>query len=256
VPQELVSALFDRWSGQPILVIGGGPSVSDDLPKLLVAGVKPACVISANEHGFRQKYFPVDLVTNVDKIHCMEKRPMEQILRPFGVPIVNRHSWADFRLADWTFCGNTGLTAIALACALGGYPVIVTGIDMWKTGRVYFHDKPGTVKPARRQIRASVSRRTREKLKPLTLFAKGTPVRPMSGPLTEFFPKFDPAEVLPGRNETSYTQKMRNSPTVRAEVIHSFIFTGQDPVRAGAQLALSPKEAQDAKILTKAKRTA
>jgi hypothetical protein len=249
--QQLLSALFNRWAGQPILVIGGGPSVNEDLPKLVAAGVKPACVISANEHGFKQKWFPIDLVVNVDKVHCLLHRPMEEILRPLGAPIVNRHSWADFRLADWPGIGNTGITSIAVAAALGANPVLVTGIDMWKGGRLYFHEKPVEVTRHRRQIRASVARRTREKARALVGFVKGANIRPLSGPLCEIYPKFNPAEVLPAPADIPYRAAMRKVTPVRVEVVHGFIFSGRDAVPPGRELALSPTEARDAKIVTK-----
>lgn len=193
--QELVTALFNRWEGKPALVIGGGPSVLKDLPRL---NLVPDLVISANEHGMRQDRFKVDLITNVDKIHCLAKIPMEQHLRPFGVPIVNRHSWADYRLPDWTMAGNTGMQAIALAALLGANPVIVVGIDM--SGPNYFHDKGAKApKGLNQKIRRGGARaRQRMSVNPLIQFVKGARIRPMSGPLTQWFPVYDPTEKVKG----------------------------------------------------------
>lgn len=250
--QQLITALLTRWAGKPILVLGGGRSVAKDLPRLAIT---PACVISANAHGVHQNKFPVDLIVNVDKMHCFEKLPMEKILRPLGLPIVNRHSWADYRMPDWTLAGNTGITAVGLACALGGNPVIVTGIDMWNEGRVYFHEDPSQQKPSRhRQVRTSVNRRDRAALMPLQRFAQGANVRPMSGPMCDVFRKYDPAEILPLAKPVDYRNRLIAMKTVMVQVLRGFRYSNMDVVVPGKLLAFSPREAEDAKVLTNTKR--
>lgn len=237
--QRLVTELLHRWEGRPILVIGGGPSVLRDLPTLKI---EPACVISANEHGFKQDHFKVDLVTNVDKRHCLLKEPMEKILRPLGAPIVNRHSWADYRLPDWTMAGNTGMQAIALAALLGASQVIVTGIDMWQTGRVYFHDT-GAKAPKQPKHRAPVSamrRRVKEKVQPLKAFCAGAHIRPMSGPLTQWFKQYDPAETLKPARPVGYRLRLEEETReVLCEVEQPFRMSNDDYTRHGQKLALS-----------------
>lgn len=234
--QRLVIELLHRWEGRPILVIGGGPSALRDLPALKI---EPACVISANEHGFKQKYFKVDLVTNVDKRHCLLKEPMEKILRPLGAPIVNRHSWADYRLPDWTMAGNTGMQAIALAALLGASQVIVTGIDMWQTGRVYFHDN-GVKPPKHRAPVSAMKRRSKEKVQPLKAFCAGAHIRPMSGPLTQWFKTYDPAETLKPSAPVAYrTRMLKETREVLCEVEQPFRMSNDDYTRHGQGLALS-----------------
>lgn len=242
--QNPLSDLFDRWAGQPILVIGGGPSVTKDLPKLAAWGVKPGCVISANDHGRHQKYFPLDLAVNCDKLHCLRKLPMEGIMRALGVPVINRHSWANYRLVDWSFAGNSGLTAVAVACALGGHPVIVTGIDMWNGGRLYFHDgsKPKPLKE--RHMRAGVTRHDLMKLQPLKQFAQGAHVRPVSGPLTSMFPAFDPAEKLPASKPVAYRATARAAKLVHLQATNGFMLSSNDVVRLGHHMVFSEREVQ------------
>lgn len=238
--QKLVTELFGRWEGKPALVIGGGPSVLKDLPQLSHANI--GLVISANEHGFHQTQFRVDLVTNVDKIHSRLGGPMEGHLRPFGVPIVNRHSWADYRLPDWHLAANTGLQAIALAALLGANPVIVTGIDMWAGGRRYFHDKGAKApKPGQpRQLRGAARRRDRERVKPLVQFCAGAHVRPMSGALTEWFKPYDPAEVLkPPRPIGMRLRLEAECQQVICEVVRPFRLSNHDYTKVGQRLAMS-----------------
>lgn len=243
--QKLVTELFGRWDGKPALVIGGGPSVLRDFKAL---AVEPALVISANEHGFFQDRFKVDLVTNVDKIHCLRREPMEKILKPYGVPIVNRHSWADYRLPDWKLAANTGLQAIALAALLGANPVIVTGIDMWANGRVYFHDThakaPKLGQP--RKLRGAARRRDREKVKPLTAFCAGAHIRPMSGALTEWFKAYDPAEVVKSARPIGHRLRLEQEcQQVLVEVVKPFRMSNSDYTKVGQRLALSQFEAKE-----------
>jgi hypothetical protein len=245
--QRLLSALFDRWHGQPILVLGGGPSARKDLARLEIT---PACVISANEHGAHQDRFKVDLVVNCDKRHCMLQRPMEEILRAAlpDAAIVNRHSWADYRLGDWRFSGNSGLTAIAVAAALGGNPVIVTGIDMFHGGRLYFHDK-GAKPSKQKTVRPAVIRRDKTKLTPLKQFCAGQAVRPMSGPLVEFFQKYDPAEPRKERGRAGYALRMEHEgEEVLVEAVRPFKFSNFDMVPLGKQMAVTRCEYQEPKI--------
>lgn len=248
--RRLVSALLDRWAGQPILVIGGGPSAKKDLNRLEIT---PSCVISANEHGAYQSRFLVDLVVNCDKRHCMLQVPMEGVLRKAlpNAAIVNRHSWADFRLADWRMQGNSGLTAIAVAAVLGGHPVIVTGIDMFHGGRVYFHDKGA--KPSKaRTVRPGVVRRDKSRLTPLKQFCAGAHIRPMSGPLTEYFPTYDPSEKLKDFAPVRYRAGLAKE--VLVEAIRPFKLSNFDMVTVGQQLAFSEDEMKNPDILCNVRR--
>lgn len=252
--QHLISELFDKWAGKPILVIGGGPSILKDLvngPEL----PNISCTISANQHGCRQTRFPVDLLVNVDKIHTEKRVAMSTILRPYGVPIVNRHSWADYRLADWSFSANSGITAVAVAVALGGNPVIATGVDMWETGRAYFHDADviarasGEPEPhvRRRGVNKAVQMRSAlKRLDCLVSFARGANIRPMSGPMTAIFPRFSPSEdflLNSPPKDCAYRKAHLNEHTVRFKAAIEFNFEHRDVVQPGAILALSSREA-------------
>ncbi len=251
--QLLVSALLDRWAGKPILVIGGGPSASKDLPRLHDDGVTPACVISANEHGFHQELFPVDLVVSLDRFHCFQKVPMESLLVPLarkhGAKLVNRCSWADYRIPDWNLVGNSGLAAVAVAAALGGSPVIVTGIDMFQGGHVYFHG-PKLPPAERRKNRVSITKRNREALRPLKEFCAGAHIRPMSGPLRDVFQAYDPNETMKVAAGVDYRRRLQAIKPVYVECVRGFAIASHDMVDVGEKLAFSPREARDAKIVT------
>lgn len=102
------------------LVICGGTGVMDDLDGL--PEIEFATVLSANSHGCRlpKKWRrPVDFIVAKDHYHTTTKLRMEPQLREYGVPIISRQFWADYRMLDWNLQGNSGLTAIAVAAALG-----------------------------------------------------------------------------------------------------------------------------------------
>jgi hypothetical protein len=133
---KLISDLMGKYSGQPILVIGGGPTAGEWIPKLPLDYF--ACVISANQHGFMQDRFKVDYIVSVDRTFGSTRTNMEDYLAKYNTPHINRWSWADYRIPEWSFNGDSGLTAIAVAAMLGGHPVVAIGIDRLNGNRRYF----------------------------------------------------------------------------------------------------------------------
>lgn len=244
--QELITALLDRWAGKPILVIGGGPSVTEDLPRI---DFEPACVISANEHGDYQSRFKLDLIVNCDKRHCMMHCDMRDLLRPVaqkhGAAIVNKYSWADYRLGDMPYSANTGMTAMFVAAALGGHPVVPLGMDFFRGGHTYFHRTPDS-KPMRPGWH--ISRIARRGIEELMKGCAGAQIRPLSGPLLTYFPVYDPAAVLPPRVDIPYRRHMAGVKTQHFVANRSFQFGTWDRVAMGTQLALTPKEMQDPRL--------
>jgi hypothetical protein len=244
--QRVISELFETYRGKPALVIGGGPSVLVDLPTLPV-DFRPSLVLSANEHGTKQDRFAVDFIVNCDKIHCMRHEPMEPFLRQFGVSIINRWSWADVRLEDWTFSGNSGTTSVAVAAALGCSPIVVTGIDFWSTGRRYFHDPVADLPPARRTYawqRNAPTPITKpdKRLGKLWDFCGEAHIRPMSGPMTTRWKKFHPGEIFGAPPVIAYARRTFGTAPYRA--VRGFPFGNSDIVQAGTVLQLTKREAE------------
>lgn len=244
--QELISSLFGRYDGKPILVIGGGPSVTDDLPRI---ACEPACVVSANQHGHYQDRFAVDYMVNVDKIHTVTLRPMRDVLRAFPGKIVNKYSWADIRMGEWSsgYLGNSGTTAIAVAAALGGDPVIVTGVDLWSTGRVYFHAHGPKATRSMRKLtppRAPARAHQWRGIDRLKQQTAGANVRPVSGALLQWFPQYDPAETLPPREPIRYRRLCSRYGALHIQAVRPFNFDHKDPVARGTVLAVTEAEAR------------
>jgi hypothetical protein len=235
--------LLETYVGQPALVIGGGPSARLDLPKLDEAGFKPGIVISANEHGFHQGHYKVDFIVNVDKIHCARRIHMEEYLRPYGVPIINQHSWADYRLVGWKFAANSGVTAVAVACMLGAWPVVVTGIDLFGTGRVYFHDADQRNKIPRPKT-GPPSHYAKQRMKELANWSRNYPIRPVSGPLKEFFPLWTPEETFERPKAVPYRLEAINQTIRSYKAVHGHTFRPNDTLNAGEVVQLSQAEAR------------
>jgi hypothetical protein len=136
-----------RFRGKPILVLGGGPTVNEALE--LVPADYPACVISANEHGFSQHKFHVDFIAYIDIRHGRLLRRMQDVLKPYGVPTISIYESADYQLDGKQFGRNAGFLAIQAAAELGGYPIIVAGVDCTIGQRPYFYQEQERAKDLR-----------------------------------------------------------------------------------------------------------
>ena len=230
---SLITKLIDKHPGT-VLVIGGGPSVTDDLASL-PSSFKPSCVISANAHGFKQKRFKPDYIVCVDDMHSETKKPMRELLSPYCVPIITRQWWGDYRIPNRpTYLRlNSGLSAVAIGALMGGNPVLVTGLDCY-TGDTYFHDKSVLT------CQSSVAwpRFSRQILRLEKLIASAN-IRPMSGPLTEDFPAYDRDEVF----EPPFVTQMRKIKQYEARSITAFRWNLAD-LPAGARFPVSEKEAR------------
>lgn len=202
--RTLFGHLVEKYSG-PILVIGGGPSVPADLVRLEHAGVKPVAVVSANEHGIHQERFEVTYVVTADGVHHEKHRRMDVVVRDLGcsAPIVSGCFFADYRLPDWRMGANTGLQAIAIAVAMGGNPVIVTGLDFFKlynaSAGTYFHD-PRAKSSSNVKVYDNFAKQI-DALHRKIAGKRSHPVRAMSGPLREIFPSWDESGAPTSRGE-------------------------------------------------------
>jgi hypothetical protein len=134
--KKLFCDLVPRYYGKPILVICGGPSVSANLERVPLDW--PACVISANQHGYKQTRFKVDYVVSCDWFFGSSRTRMDEALKEHNPVHVNRWSWADYRIPRWDFNGDSGLAAVCVAVLLGGHPVLVLGLDRWCSAEKYF----------------------------------------------------------------------------------------------------------------------
>jgi len=243
--KRCVSELYNAYAGQPILVIGGGPSVLTDLSQ--ISGWQSMVQISANGHAFKLPEARPSFIFTKDNAEC-PPRPrnpragpfplMEPQMRVFGVPIISLQYWADYRCASWPFQGNSGQHALAVGVLMGGAPVIGVGFDCFQ-GPTYFHSDGPNVSAGRNpgywQYRF---RRFAER------FRCQVRIRALSGQVAETFGKYNPAETFTGEVMPAVFLAYEKMPTQRVRVLKAFRDSGKaTEIPAGAIVACSPAEA-------------
>lgn len=149
-PYRTVRELIHRHVGRCAVILGGGPSLSQYIDR----APRDALYIAVNDHGLRLLKDRPELqpraasyVVACDRI---EERARFDIgprdlpgprrdRAPWGLPVISRHMWADYRL---TFlpAPNSGMTAAWLARLMGCAPIVLMGMDLW-SGKTY-HDAP------------------------------------------------------------------------------------------------------------------
>lgn len=233
------------------VVIGGGPSAPASLERLKLAGLEPAVVLSANEHGFHQDVFPVTHSVCCDGQHGEKHVKMEKLLHALGphAPIITPGHFGDYRLPEWNVATNTGLTAIAVAVFMGCAPVIVVGIDFYRWGGgknagTYFHDpKAVSNSNTKREVNFTSQIQALQQC-----VGARAPVRPMSGKLLEHYPPWMPHErvrpALPPK-----AKYLRSLPTciVQCRPFPPFSFKLMN-VEPGRVFPMSPNEARGATV--------
>lgn len=181
---RLLSDLVGKHDATPIVVVGGGPSAPEQV-KLAPEG---SLFISANEHGTYlglHDYFVI--------VDDLQKKP-EKLERMVGkAPIIGRDWWVDYRITPYQNVGNSGMQAAYVAMLLGGYPILLAGMDYY-AGNTYFHTErersSGHLKPP------GFFDRNWRNLKG-KLDVQKTVVRSLGGPTVSVFGQYDPAERLP-----------------------------------------------------------
>lgn len=134
--QQRIEVLHDKYHGRPIAVLGGGPSLPDDLKAL----PDDTILIAVKDHAFRL-VVPDYWVFN-DK---PEKRAnlFETINKYPEIPRLsiwqNHSSFTYGRGATLWDGGFSSTTATWLACYMGGDPVILCGMDCYQGDMAYFY---------------------------------------------------------------------------------------------------------------------
>ena len=232
----LLSDLVGPYEGKPILVICGGASAARHFPE--VYDLQPALVLSANEHGFKQDRFKIDFIVSVDYWYGSTRERMDKKLAGHKTPHINRWSWADYRIPEWNFNGDSGLTAIAVAVMLGGHPVVALGIDRMTGPKKYFWQN-GPDPQWAKKVQPHIMN-IREHVRRSVEFCKDAQVRIFHGPMLEYWKPYSPAETLP-----QWVRSTAPQVTLRGKMYNrsSQIFLHpSDPVSSG-QILLTDNEA-------------
>lgn len=167
-PYRTVRSLLLKHVGQAAVVMGGGPS----LAKHIHEAPSDALYVAVNDHGLRllkdrcATLAPrqAAYVVACDKIEERARfdigprdlPPPARDRAPWGLPVVSRHVWADYRL-PFMPAPNSGMSAAWLARFMGCAPIILTGMDLW-SGATY-HDAPNATSSGRAATAAQHLRR-------------------------------------------------------------------------------------------------
>jgi hypothetical protein len=219
----LLAELALRHAGRPIAVLGGGPSLPEQLAQLPADAV----CISANQHG--ALLHPCRYIVALDDI--------EDRLRPHGLPIISPRRWADYRVQDFgTWKGNSGLLGLYVAWVLGGHPIIAAGMDCY-TGGTYFHDAeaPSSSRDKQPQF-------FQERARGIPLPASAAVRIVGDGPLTAVWPRYRPDEQFPAYRPPPRLRVMRALLPVPVRWIRQQYF-GRSLYYCGESVELSPFEA-------------
>jgi len=128
--------------------------------------------ISANEHGCR--LVRCDYIAALDDIDAQTA--------PWGAPRVASYAWAEHQLKGAPFpIANSGCLATWLAYMMGCSPILIAGVDLYRTG--YFHNPAPIPKPTSEVSRLQEWARLRDAIPEAKVFT-------MSGPLDTVFPRW------------------------------------------------------------------
>lgn len=242
VAPRLITDLIGTHPGDA-LIVAGGPSAPEQLKALRGLGFAPDVVLSANEHGHQQAIYPITYAVAFDDRHGETRQRMDGLLRPHGAPLISPMAWADYRLPEWQLGANCGLASIVVALLLGARRVVVTGVDCFRirdpSAATYFH-APRAASNSNRKV----ERNFRKQIQDVERRVEGAlAIRPVSGYLTEHWPRFDPNERVPAQRPNPYVAYVAGLETLVVEA-HPRGFPlkcGQVPGRA--RLACSRNEA-------------
>jgi hypothetical protein len=178
---SMMSEWRDRYPGRAAAVLGGGPSLLDDMRKL------PAkCVlIAVNYHALL--YCQADYMVYND--HPRSTPELELAVRSTKALRVSPDPTSDikFDMEVWTGFYSSN-TAAWFALWMGCNPVILCGMDCWQ-GEVkychpYQHDEPNFHYPLDHHLRPWIEEGKK-------LLPHVERLRAMSGPLVEVFGRYE-----------------------------------------------------------------
>lgn len=181
--QITLMELEARYSGRPAAVLGGGPSLPEDLKRL----PQGCTLISVNHHALR--LCQPDILVYLD---WPENFPeLEQAVRDFTGLRVSPHPSSDVLLpkGEWWDGGFSSTTAAWLGCRMGAEPVILCGMDCYQGEHKYFYERSGFYHPVFDYPVADHVRGWRPALKRCPNPQK---IKAMGGPLTELFGAYEP----------------------------------------------------------------
>jgi len=176
--------LKDRHKDDPIMVLGGGPSLAEDYWYVRRRYVRPI-LVAVNHHAICAGIEPDYMVFMDDPIH----HPLLfQAAKDYGgtkvCPLLE-YTDVDMRGVQYWNGPSSALPAAWLACWMGGDPVFLCGFDLYQGEVMYCH-------PGEREDKPVYKRPLEDHLKRWKAGWRRYPemmerIRAVSGPLVEVF---------------------------------------------------------------------
>lgn len=179
-----VHDLKDIHAGRPGAVLGGGPSLKEDL-KIVSA---ETVLIAVNHHAFKY-ILSADYTVFLDDVPSL--RISREELRVLGGVLVSRQPESDVDLGGSTWWQGrfSGHLACWLACWLGCDPVILTGMDC------YQNPLPPDENPTNLAYKESLEKHLEGWRQAFEKCPHPERIRAVSGPLVNIFGKFVPEKT-------------------------------------------------------------
>ncbi len=179
--KKLLSEQRDLYRDRPVAVLGGGPSLPDDLRIIPADSV----LVAVNDHAFhhcRPDYIVFCDRPTVDKDLFAAQEGM------IGRRLCLYPEWCDFDLdVEIWYSGISASLATWFACWLTSGLVLLCGFDLYQTPGYYCHDgrrnEADAAKPLENHLLPWRPARSRCR--------NGGRIRAVSGPLTEMFGRYN-----------------------------------------------------------------
>lgn len=230
--KSLFAEIAGKHSGKPIIVMGGGESLPDDLKRVPSDAIR----ISCNHHAIKKHR--ADYVCAVDDNIAGD--PLDAIIRRYSdAPIISVQSFADYRIeAPKPHVINTGIFSVYIASLLGGWPVICAGMDFYQSSGYAYSD--GKIKD-----RNKTSGYLQNCIKRMQELTDNAPVRSSSGLLTDYFGAYESGELMPDYTERRKTKELKTIKLSLIEWLKDKRVKGNAPTIGEKQII----SARDAKYL-------
>ena len=169
---------------QTALILGGGPSLVPDIQRAPPNALK----IAVNDHAFHVGIKP-DYMVFMDDPHI--KPELLRIVNEFSSEQKGLRVTEDLAFTDIDLRGvvrpdaRSGIWAAWFAMYLGCAPIILCGMDLYTTGKVYCHNKDEFM--GHKAIYDEPLEKLLKDWQILKKYNGHKNIRAMSGPLTEIF---------------------------------------------------------------------
>ncbi len=176
---QSISVLKGRHAGRPIAIMGGGPSLADDLKRIPRDAVK----ISVNQHAL--------YITGADYVVTLDDPTGDPVAikmfnRVKGALIGKAEGHVDYLFDVRFWYGQSGHSAAWVGCYMGGDPVLLCGMDLYQGPKMYceeVEDPAGAIGLKNKPLKNHVNNWR-------SAFSKcpnAERIRAMSGPLVDVF---------------------------------------------------------------------